>query len=119
MGNVEVSVYTLTHTYHACTRLPEFEDLNIESLWLLVSPFRLPRSISIILVAVVYHPPNHDAEENGRRIEHISNNIEALLTKHPDGQVDVNGDFNPTSTDTNNQTEGGTFSDCDCINQGH
>ena len=91
-----VCVYVDSHL--PCTRLSKFENTDIESVWLSVRPFRLPRTISIILVAVVYHPPNYGAEENSRLIDHLSINTEAFLAKHPDGQVIVTGDFNPTST---------------------
>ena len=36
-------------------RLIKYEDQGIESLWLSIRPFRLPRSISLILLAVTLH----------------------------------------------------------------
>ena len=47
-----------------CKRLTGYEDPDIESLWLSIRPFRLPRSISLILLAVIYHPTSCGAAEN-------------------------------------------------------
>lgn len=81
-----------------CKRLLDFEVTNIESLWVSVRPFRLPRSISNILVGTVYHPPDSNAEKNYILTEHLQRNIDSFLTSHPDGLVIVTGDFNPVST---------------------
>ena len=55
-------------TYVSCDitskRLTEFEKPKIESLWLSLRPKRLPQSISIILVAVIYHTTSSGASEN-------------------------------------------------------
>ena len=38
-----------------CRKLEHFERPDIESLWIVLRPKRLPRSISVILLAVIYH----------------------------------------------------------------
>lgn len=81
-----------------CKRLLDFEVTNIESLWVSVRPFRLPRSISNILVGTVYHPLDSNAEKNYILTEHLQRNTDSFLTSHPDGLVIVTGDFNPVST---------------------
>ena len=81
-----------------CKRLTEFENPKIESLWLSLRPKRLPRSISIILVAVIYHTTSSGASENWDLYNHIQSNVDAFLRNHPDALVLVTGDFNPTST---------------------
>ena len=42
-----------------------------ESLWLHLRPTRLPRSISSILLAVIYHPPNATSDDNNKLYNHI------------------------------------------------
>lgn len=58
----DVCAYTDAHL--PCRRLIDYEDHEVESLWISVRPFRLPRSITNILVGVVYHPPHFGAAEN-------------------------------------------------------
>jgi hypothetical protein len=84
-----------------CKRLTEFENPKIESLWLSLRPKRLPRSISIILVAVIYQTTSCGASENWDLYNHIQSNVDAFLRNHPDALVLVTGDFNPTSTGFN------------------
>ena len=54
-----------------CKRLTEFENPKIESLWLSLRPKRLTRSISIILVTVIYHTTSSGASENWDLYNHI------------------------------------------------
>ena len=81
-----------------CRRIKEFENPLVESLWLPVRPRRLPRSISVILLAVVYHTTSAGAAENFELYNHIQSNVDSFLCRHPDAAVIVTGDFNPTST---------------------
>ena len=81
-----------------CRRIKEFENPLVESLWLSVRPRRLPRSISVILLAVVYHTTSAGAAENFELYNHIQSNVDSFLCRHPDAAVIVTGDFNPTST---------------------
>ena len=64
-----------------CKRLIEFPNPNIESLWLSLRPRRLPRSVSIILVAVVYHSTSSGAPENYELYNHIQCNVD--ISKRP------------------------------------
>ncbi|CAB4038401.1 Hypothetical predicted protein, partial [Paramuricea clavata] len=91
-----VSIYIKEEIY--CRRLEHFEDSAIESLWLLLRPKRLPRSISALLLAVIYHTTSSGANENFELYNHIQRNVESFLSLHPDGLVFVTGDFNPVST---------------------
>ena len=45
-------------------RFSSLECNEFEVLWLLVRPSQLPRPLSSIIVAVIYCPPNYDAEKN-------------------------------------------------------
>jgi hypothetical protein len=51
-----VCAYINSNIY--CRRIEEFENSSIESLWLSMRPKKLPRSVSVILLAVVYHSTN-------------------------------------------------------------
>ena len=64
----------------------------MESLWLSLMPHSLPRSISSIILRVVYH-----STANGQP-NHIRTNLDSLLMKQPNALVMIAGDFNPTST---------------------
>ena len=81
-----------------CRRLADFESPSIESLWLSIRPCYLPRSISIILLAVIYLSTSAGAMENTELYDHIQLNVESCLSRHPDALVMVTGDFNPIST---------------------
>ena len=91
-----VCIYIKEEIY--CRRLEHFEDPAIESLWLLLRPKRLPRSISALLLAVIYQTTSSGANENFELYNHIQRNVESFLSLHPDGLVFVTGNFNPVST---------------------
>ena len=71
------------------------EDLTCcndhEILWLYLRPNRLPRGISCLIVAVVYHPPGSDDQ-------HIRDHLFDSLTKaestYPNCGIIIAGDFN-------------------------
>ena len=81
-----------------CRRLSDFESPSIESLWLSIRPRYLPRSISVILLAVIYHSTSAGALENSELYDHIQSSVNSYLSHHPDALVMVTGDFNPVST---------------------
>ena len=81
--------------------LPDAELLDAsgsESLWVKLRPFRLPRSVSSILVEVIYHPSSVSSDDNSSLCNHIQETVDQYLLKHPEGFVYVTGDFNPTAT---------------------
>ena len=82
-------------------RITEFENDSIESIWISIRPKRLPRSISVILLAVIYHSTSSTAVENSELYKHIQSNVDHFLSKHPDALIIITGDFNPTSTGFN------------------
>ena len=90
-----VCVYINAGIY--CRKLEHFEHPDIESLWIVLRPKRLPRSISIILLAVIYHTSS-GADVNSELYNHIQSNIDSFLSHHPDALVYIPGDFNPVST---------------------
>ena len=91
-------VCTFVHSKIPCVRVGDFEDPDIESIWIKARPPRLPREVSMILVGTVYHPPSSCQEVNQRLLQHIQKNVEWFLQDHPEGLVFVCGYFNPTSS---------------------
>ena len=81
-----------------CTRLFQCEQPDVESLWLSLRPHSLLRSISSIILCVVYHSTANGQLENVVLSNHIRSNLDGLLIKQPNALVVIAGDFNPTST---------------------
>ena len=83
-----------------CKRLPEIElkDSLTETLWVHLRPRRLPRSVSCILIGVVYHPPDPTTSDNDILYNHIQQTVDEYSLKHPDCLIWISGDFNPSST---------------------
>ena len=69
---------------------PQFE-CGLETLWLTAHPCKLPRQFSILLIGVVYHPPNAN---NREMLRHISSCIDAIMKDHPFAGIILMGDFN-------------------------
>ena len=78
----EAFVYVNAGIY--CRELEHFKHPDIESLWIVLRPKRLPRSILIILVAVIYHSTFSSADANSEFYNHIQSNIDSFLSHHPD-----------------------------------
>ena len=91
-----VCAYINSNIY--CRRIVEFENSSIESLWLSVRPKKLPRSVSVILLAVVYHSTASRQTENVELYSHIQTNVDSFLYSHPEALVLITGDFNLRST---------------------
>ena len=83
-----------------CKRLPvpDIPESVTEILWLQMRPCRLPRAVSSILIAVVYHPPHASADDNYKVYNHIQGVVDSHLACHPDSLICIVGDFNPNST---------------------
>ena len=84
-----------------CKRLAECESPDVESLWLHLRPHSLPRSISPIILGVVYHSTANGNPENEVLYHHIRTNLDAFLIKQPNALLLVTGDFNSMSTGIN------------------
>ncbi|CAB4023227.1 RNA-directed DNA polymerase from mobile element jockey, partial [Paramuricea clavata] len=91
-----VCAYINSNIY--CRRIEEFENSSIESLWLSVRPKKLPPSVSVILLAVVYHSTASRQTENVELYSHIQTNVDSFLYSHPEALVLITGDFNFRST---------------------
>ena len=86
---------------YTCMRLVNCEDRNIESLWMILKPCSLPRSVSCIILGVIYHPTANGEIENAALRDHVQTNLDTLLVKHPNALAIITGDFDPTSTGFN------------------
>ena len=64
---------------HPCERLQDFEEIEVESIWLKIRPHRLPRGTSSLLVAALYLPPSSSAEQVSKLIAHLQKNTENYL----------------------------------------
>ena len=82
-------------------RILDFESPDIEYVWISIRPKWLPRSISVILLAVVYHSTACNAAQNLELYQHIQQNVDSFLCNHPDALVMITGDFDPVSTGFN------------------
>ena len=82
-------------------RIYDFENFSIESLWISVRPDWLPRSISVILIANIYHSTSRNVEDNLELYNHVQSNVDLFLLDHPDALVMICGDFNPATTGFN------------------
>ncbi len=72
-------------------RLLSVEDQSYEVLWLRLTPKRLPRKFSCIIVACLYHPPSAD---NGLMRQYMISSMDTLLRKYPNAGFIILGDFN-------------------------
>ena len=74
-----------------CTRLTELETADVEALWLLYRNSRMPRNISHLLIAVIYHPPNANSFNT---TSYIVDCLDKVIQKHPYVGIVIFGDFN-------------------------
>ena len=75
----------------ACTRLQSFDVPGLETLWLQFRPARMPRWLSHIVLAIIYHPPKAN---NHVLLQHIVNTVDEITRAHPNAGVAIVGDFN-------------------------
>ena len=78
--------------------ISNFEEIEVESIWLKIRPHHLPRCTSSLLFAALYLAPSSSAEQVSKLIAHLKKNTENYLRTHPEGMLIITGDFNPTST---------------------
>ena len=75
----------------ACQRLIELEADDVESNWLLYRQKRMPRHLSHISIAIIYHPP---AADSYATVTHIAERLDLLSRRHPSCGIILTGDFN-------------------------
>ena len=69
-------------------------------MWLYLRPKRLPRPLSGIVIAVIYHPPCLPVKEHDDLNEYLINTADLSLNKYPDHGLVFVGDFNDFETGT-------------------
>lgn len=78
------------------TRLQELEDPNgCEALWIKLSPTRLPRGYSCLIVGVIYHPPSANDE---LLMDYLLNTLSNIECEFPNAGLLITGDFNRADT---------------------
>ena len=100
-GSGRGGVCLYLRTSYPCKMLVNCEDRNIESLWMMLRPCSLPRSVSCIILCVIYQSTANGEIENAALRDHVQTNLDTLLVKHPNALAIITGDFNPTSTGFN------------------
>ena len=71
--------------------LKELSHPEVESLWLLIKPSRLPRGINYIILAAIYHPPKSDDRV---LLTQLIESLDSALTSYPASAIIIAGDFN-------------------------
>ena len=74
-----------------CIRVPELETPLLETLWLLYRCPRMPRSVSHLLIGVIYHPPDAVSRV---MTDHLLDVIDNIMKRHPSAGIILLGDFN-------------------------
>jgi len=74
--------------------LTPVDTSDVESLWLIYRQPRMTRSMSHIIFAVVYHPPDAVSYVTSN---HIVDNVDAIIRQHPYAGSVICGDFNKMS----------------------
>lgn len=85
-GGVAAYVRSSLH----CSKL-NIEHENLETLWLLYRGCRMPRTVSHILIGIIYHPPG---AENTAMTDHIVETADLILKQHPYAGIIILGDVN-------------------------
>jgi hypothetical protein len=71
--------------------LKELSHPEVESLWLLIKPSRLPRGIISIILAAIYHPP----KSNDRvLLTHLIESLDSAITSYPASAIIIAGTVN-------------------------
>ena len=84
-----VAVYVKSNL--SCTHLNHYSVANLETLWILCRYPRMPRSLTHILIGVIYHPPDGDKHS---MISHILDCLDQTSHQHPNLGSILVGDFN-------------------------
>ena len=81
-----------------CTRLDQCDQPDCESMWISLRTHSLSRSMSSIILHVVYHSTADVQPENVALCDHIRINLDQLLWHQANSLVIVVRDVNFTST---------------------
>ena len=82
--------FYIREEFNPC-QLPVDVPENLEVIWVKARPERLPRSVSLLIFAVLYFP---DQKQETNMLEHIQNTLDSLHADYPDAGVCIMGDLN-------------------------
>ena len=68
---------------------------DVECVWIVCQPKQLPRSISRLVVACIYLPPNLSHDKIEQAYDYLLHGYDKLITESPDSAFVITGDFNP------------------------
>jgi len=74
-----------------CSHLSHLTHPNLEVLWLLYRPHRMPREVTHILIGAIYHPPKAN---NPEMLDYLINSMDEVSRSHPNTGILLLGDFN-------------------------
>ena len=93
-----VAVYVKNNiTSYLITDITVPEEL--ECVWVMVRPHRLPREVSAIAVCAVYIPPDSPVALQNLLVDHLLEATDSLRTSYPDIGFVIAGDFNKSRID--------------------
>ena len=77
-----------------CKILQDFFSNDREALWAFFRPKRLPRGLSNLIVAVVYHPDQHPNTSDAALNEYLTPTLNKIEAQFPNSGILIAGDFN-------------------------
>ncbi|XP_072046799.1 uncharacterized protein [Amphiura filiformis] len=93
-----VAVYVKNNiTSYLITEITVPEEL--ECVWVMVRPHRMPREVSAIAVCAVYIPPDAPVALQNLLVDHLLEATDSLRTSYPDIGFVIAGDFNKSRID--------------------
>ncbi|XP_035657398.1 uncharacterized protein LOC118403068 [Branchiostoma floridae] len=71
------------------------EETDLEVIWVQVRPRRLPRSVPVIALGVIYHPPcKNNKQGSDAMLTHLITRVDTILNHQPQAGILLCGDLN-------------------------
>ena len=80
------------------TVLEDLYDDKIEAIWLQLRPSRLPRGLSSIIIANVYHPQTDEGVSDSEILHYLYDSMSTIESCFSNCGVLITGDFNRLDT---------------------
>ena len=81
-----------------CEILDELSDEKFEVIWVKLRPYRLPRGMSCIVVANVYHPQTEYGASDAEILSFLYESMSSIEARFPRCGILIAGDFNRLDT---------------------
>ena len=75
-------------------RRDDLESCNYECMWVWIRPFRLPRSITGIIIGIIYNPPDKSIQEQRDLVAYLVETLDVVRNTYPECGIVLLGDFN-------------------------